>query len=163
MHATSQYGICFEAILLGMVLKLLDHQRDNPRLSVVVEDGHKNAGDTARIFEEWKQEWRSVGRDIFRTHSLASKEDSHPLMAVDLNAYGSARRERAIKAGTFTSRIDMNAALARKNDLAHQIIKITPRYLEKKIATFNERKAQAHADFLSRKAAFAASLKEQSS
>src|SRR5690242_19306737 len=32
MHAISQYGVCFQALMYGLVVKVLEHKRSNPKL-----------------------------------------------------------------------------------------------------------------------------------
>jgi hypothetical protein len=159
MHATSQYGVCFEAIMLGIVLKVMDQRRTNPKLSVVVEDGHNNAPDTARIFSELKADYLKKGVDLLRTHTLASKGDCDPLMATDYFAYGSARRERDIKAG-LRPRIPEGAPIPTKDDIGHSHMQITPNYLAMRIDDFHKRKADAHEEYLRRRELWQ-SLKQQ--
>ena len=54
MHQTSQYGVCFMGVLDGLMRTVMAYGPQS-KLSVVVERGHKNAGATARLFEERKR------------------------------------------------------------------------------------------------------------
>jgi hypothetical protein len=51
MHRISQYGICFMAALDGLIRNVMA-QRPLHKLSVVVEAGHENAPDTARLLKK---------------------------------------------------------------------------------------------------------------
>jgi len=150
MHPTSQYGICFEAILFNLAGALLTRGRKD-RLSMVVEDGHKNASDTARVFEQYKHEFDAAGIDLFRTHTLASKEDSHPLMAMDMAVYGTARKERAIRAGTHTRRERLKP---KKGQPGWTDYEITPDKLKRLIERFNVGRTYAAEQYLKRKQAY---------
>jgi hypothetical protein len=50
MHRVSQYGVCFMAALDHMMSEV-DKRGPQHKLSVIVEDGHNNARDTARLFK----------------------------------------------------------------------------------------------------------------
>ncbi|MBV9569910.1 MAG: hypothetical protein JO056_01540 [Alphaproteobacteria bacterium] len=154
MHPTSQYGICFEALVLAMIRKIMQRPQDNPRLSVVVEDGHRNAADTARVFAEMKQ--RFSNSNILRTHALKGKSDSDVLMAVDIYAYGTARRRRAIKAGTFVSKV-REARRPTENEVGNTSLELTPGYFATKISDFNESRAVLHEAYLKRRETWLAS------
>ena len=69
------------------------------KLSVVVEDRHKNASDTARLFEERKERLDAAGLDLLWLHSLVRKKDSPLLQLADITAHGHTLERRAIKRG----------------------------------------------------------------
>jgi hypothetical protein len=94
MHQTSQYGFCFIALLDALTLRV-GKLRGKNRLSLIVEDGHKNASDTGRIFEDRKKAYARQGMDFYRSYSLVSKKVDPLLMMSDIAAYGQARLERA--------------------------------------------------------------------
>jgi hypothetical protein len=154
MHATSQYGICFEAILAFFCGYLLSERKsDRPRLSIVVESGHHNAPDTARIFDEFKEELSAAGIDLLRTHSLVNKKDSYPLMVIDVGVYGSARLERAVREGTYERSEKVKPKKGKPGWTSYEI---TPDKLAHAIERYNISRARAHADYANRKAAYEA-------
>lgn len=80
MHLDSQYGLCFRACLSGLVMLIGRRGGREHTLHVVIEDGHKNVGDTVRIFKEIKGQVPFLG-----TITIASKNDpiARPLMIAD--------------------------------------------------------------------------------
>jgi hypothetical protein len=99
MHQTSQYGICFMGVLDGLMRTVMAYGPQS-KLSVVVERGHKNAGDTARLFEERRGRLENAGISLLASHGLEDKEHCPLLQLADASAYGHAQDKRAVKAGT---------------------------------------------------------------
>ena len=64
-------------------------------MHVVLESGHKNAGDAERVFHELKAELAATGSNLLATITFAGKEDSDPLMVADYLAHGTLMLERA--------------------------------------------------------------------
>jgi hypothetical protein len=87
MPRTSQYGICFMGGLDNLLRTVMAHGRQS-KLSVVVEDGHKNAGDTARLFASRKSGLDTVGIDLLRSHEFAKKPHSPLLQLADMDPDG---------------------------------------------------------------------------
>ena len=87
MNLDSQYGVCFRACMhqiYGVVHK--DGKKD--RLDIVIEDGHKNAGDCGRIFDDLKRRLKSrCGIDLLGTFKRGKKASTPALMLSDFLAY----------------------------------------------------------------------------
>ena len=66
-------------------------------LNVVVEQGHKNAGDVRRLFELFRGELMDEYRQNLGSLTFATKRGCVPLAASDALAYGSFRQEEDIK------------------------------------------------------------------
>jgi hypothetical protein len=97
MSLDSQYGGCFRACMAHLIAIVM---RDGKRhlLNVVIEDGHKNVGDTIRIFDDMKlQVKQRLGVDLLGTITKGKKSQSPPLMVCDFQAYTYSRM-RASKA-----------------------------------------------------------------
>ncbi len=154
MGGISQLGICFMGALDGMMRKVLD-QGTHHKLSVVMEDGHPNAPDTARLFRDRKARLERAGTDILGSHTLAAKKDAPLLQLADATAHGHALEQRAIKRGDephFSERHDepLTDTLA----VGWTISEVTPLYLEQVIEEFNSDRAAAEEDYLKRKQAW---------
>lgn len=85
----TEYGLCFRNCVLHLLLeaerRLGHHKRWNEtRLRVILELGHKNAGDAERIFNEIKAESAKVGNHTLAALTFAGKNDCTPLMTGDL-------------------------------------------------------------------------------
>ncbi len=113
MHSISQHGICFMGVLDGLMRTVMSHGPQS-KLSVVFEDGHKKAKDTARLFEDRRRRLDTAGMDLLRSHALEKKgvqpaaaigrhsgARSHPRQA------GGSRfvREKRARAGSGTARV----------------------------------------------------------
>lgn len=87
MHLDSHYGVCFRACLRQLYAVVQKDGRKD-RLDIVIEDGHKNAGDCLRIFDDLKMRLKTRrGIDLLGTFKRA-KKDAHPaLMLADFLAY----------------------------------------------------------------------------
>lgn len=155
LHQTSQYGFCFEAVLYTCTKRVLE-ARGNHRLSVIVECGHPNAGDTARIFENRKAEWEALGKGFLRTHRLAKKSEDELLMLADATAYGEARQQRAIKKGDARPHADRPTEVVPRNSVGWTVVEVTPDYLDSVINQFHQDRAAKARDYQERKLAWAA-------
>ena len=98
----SKYGLCFRqcALYFSLIIarKFTDAPAGLPRVHFVLEEGHKNAGDALRIYEELKKECATLDFDIFESISFAGK-DRAELMLPDFLAYMSLFMKRKEMAG----------------------------------------------------------------
>jgi hypothetical protein len=83
----SKYTIMFRACL-SQVVDVVGHipQTKEPRLHVVLEDGHNNAEDAARNYK-WVQDRVSQARRALAGLTFRNKKDCLPLAAADYFAY----------------------------------------------------------------------------
>ena len=82
----SKYGVLFRGCFAHVIDVVGQTEvRQEPRLTVVLEDGHKNAEDAARIYK-WAQDRMGVQRALSGL-TFANKRDCLPLAAADLLAY----------------------------------------------------------------------------
>lgn len=74
---------------------------DNKRhkFHAVIEGGHKNVGDTVRIFGELKEQCLVRGISLLGTITIAAKRECLPLMVADFQAHASYLSEARLKAG----------------------------------------------------------------
>lgn len=95
----SAYGVCFRAALSFAADATLNQHPHNERrmLNVVVEQGHKNAGDTLRLFEMLRANLKDEYKGLLGTITFADKRDCLPLSAPDALAYGSWRSEEGFE------------------------------------------------------------------
>jgi hypothetical protein len=98
MSLDSQYGLCFR-VCLHQLIRHITADKKKHLLHIVIENGHSNVGDCKRIFNEIKAEYKELGFDFLGTITIASKEDSAPLMVADFQAHASSIVERRKKAG----------------------------------------------------------------
>jgi hypothetical protein len=82
----SKYGILFRGCF-AQIIDVVGHlpNAHEPRLNIVLEDGHKNAADAVRIYN-WTQT-RLGQRRALSGLTFANKQDCLPLAAADLLAY----------------------------------------------------------------------------
>lgn len=99
MPLDSQYGLCFRACLYRLIQILTEKQKERHRLHIVIEDGHKNVGDTIRVFKEVQAEMLAIGIDILRTITVAKKADNDLLMVADFQAHLASISEAHLKVG----------------------------------------------------------------
>jgi len=96
------YGVCFRAILMHAAdFAALHRSKDWParkerHLSIILEQGAKNAGDAMRIFDEFKAELRPEHKSLIDTFATKTKEECLPLAASDIIAHGTFRAEEGI-------------------------------------------------------------------
>jgi hypothetical protein len=86
MNPDSQYGLCFRACM-AQVMPIVETSGKKPHLHVVIEDGHKNVGDTSRIFNEIKKIYNEHGFELLGTITQAKKDEALPLMVADFLAH----------------------------------------------------------------------------
>jgi hypothetical protein len=99
MHLDTQYGVCFRACLHRLA-QAITTDRKRHKIHVVIERGHKNAGDALRIFDEVKAELSKVaGYELLGDVTLSKKTESMPLMVADFQAHASHISETRLKAG----------------------------------------------------------------
>jgi hypothetical protein len=153
MHQTSQYGICFMGVLDGLMRTVMRHGPQS-KLSVVVEHGHKNAKDTARLFEDRRRRLGTAGIDLLRTHALEKKECSPPLQLADITAHAHTHDKRAIKSGTvpdFSARTEQGPA---QGQPGWTVYEVTPDYIAAIIDEYNKDRVAKHEHYLKRRAAW---------
>lgn len=157
MHQTSQYGVCFMSVLDGLMRTVMAYGPQS-KLSVVVERGHKNAGDTARLFEERKRRLEAAGISLLASHCLEEKASCPPLQLADASAYGHAQDRRAVKAGTAPAFSDRHDQALVEGQPGWTVYEATPEYLGCVIDEYNSERVAKHEDYLRRKAEAAGSL-----
>lgn len=155
MHQTSQYGICFLAVLDWMS-KIVLSQGPQHKLSVVVEDGHVNVADTARLFKERKARLEAMGADFLRSHSIVGKNDSPLLMLSDVASHGHAIEQREIKRGDAPQFTERTYPQPGPRQTGWTVNEVTPEYLAFLIEEFKKDGEAAKEAYLKRKAAWAA-------
>jgi uncharacterized protein DUF3800 len=81
----TRYGLCFRSLLhfIPEVQKLSGAHSIN----FVLEDGHKNAGDALRVYQEIRNDKTFPWRDVLASFSLGQKQASPALQAADFLAY----------------------------------------------------------------------------
>jgi hypothetical protein len=153
MHQTSQYGICFLA-MLDALSKVVAAQGPQHKLSVVIEDGHTNATDTRRLFDERKGRLEKAGVDFLRSHSLFTKKQCPLLMLADITSHGHALEQRAVRSGDAPNFAERNEREPRRGETGWTIYEVTPGYLAALIEEFNSGRVAVHQDYLRRKQAW---------
>lgn len=103
MALDSQYGVCFRSCL-GYMLGVMQARQYRDRLNVVLESGHRNAGDCLRIFEDFKRRWRLTGDDVLGTFTVSDKRECLPLMAADMFAAALSMMRANTASGKFDPR-----------------------------------------------------------
>jgi hypothetical protein len=91
----SKYGILFRATLAGLMegiptVKRWQEINKSLKLHVVLENGHRNARDAARLYDFARSKFPN---GAFAGFSLQSKADCLPLAACDMLAYGAYQAE----------------------------------------------------------------------
>lgn len=97
----SKYGLCFRSCVWHCLEQAYKRRlrKKLPRLHVVLESGHRNAGDAERIFYEMKNELRDSNYDMLETITFADKQTCDPLMMADFVAHTNYWREIEKRAG----------------------------------------------------------------
>ena len=150
MHQTSQYGICFLATL-DALSKVVVAQGSQHTLSVVVEDGHKNARDTRRLFDEREQQLHKAGVGFLLSHNLLTKEQCPLLMLADITSHAHALEQRAVRSGGVPHFSKRNEPAPSRGETGWTIYEVTPEYLTALIEGFNSGRVAAHERYLRRK------------
>jgi hypothetical protein len=102
----TQYGLCFRTALWKSTVLLKDRPADWP-LNVVLETGHKNAGDAIRVFAEFRDSLHQEYASSLGGLDFASKKDCLPLAIADSLAYAIFR----LSAGYSQHPTEPNAAV----------------------------------------------------
>jgi hypothetical protein len=152
MHQTSQYGICFLATL-DALSKIVAVRGPQHKLSVVIEDGHHNAMDTQRLFDERKGRLEKAGIDFLRSHSLLTKKQCPLLMLADITSHGHALEQRAVRSGGAPHFSERDEREPSRGETGWTIYEVTPAYLTALIGEFNSGRVAAREDYLRRKQA----------
>jgi hypothetical protein len=96
----SKYGILFRASLASAIKSpwLVNRWREGeePKLNIVLESGHPNAGDAVRLYDFFKQ-GGSDRRRVLSGLTFESKADCLPLAAADMFAYVTYQKEVGAK------------------------------------------------------------------
>jgi hypothetical protein len=91
----SRYGICFRLCLIALptiLWKLASNKKI--AINLVLESGHRNAGDAERIFALCKQQAPKDVSDIFASLSFADKRTCYGVQAADSIAFPAYRIEQ---------------------------------------------------------------------
>lgn len=96
----TKYGLCFRYTLVLLVyhaVARLGHHKnfDKTRLHVILEDGHRNAGDAQRIFQETKKEVEALGSNLLASISFVTKQEADPLLVADFVAHSTFGQQRS--------------------------------------------------------------------
>lgn len=88
LRLDTAYGMAFRYVLTDLLVeasqRLGTHKRfADTRMHVVVESGHRHAGDAKRIFDETQRELNGLGSRLLATITFAKKSDCDPLMVAD--------------------------------------------------------------------------------
>jgi hypothetical protein len=155
MHRISQYGICFSVAMDAMIRRLL-REGIQHKLSIIVEQGHRNAAETGQLFKELKQRLDDKGADILLPHTLASKKEIPVLGLADITAHGHTLERRAVDRGQIPPFAEQGVIAADDPQLGWNILEVTPEYLAMVIDEYNQARAAAAEDYLRRKQAWQA-------
>ena len=153
MARTSQYGICFLATV-EQCIRVLIKEKGNHRLSIVIEEGHKNVGNAARVFEERRERYkRHLGADALRTLTIGSKKNNPELMLSDFLAHTVAMgyRRKAVGMPNYT---EMTDAQPRKRESGLTFQEVTPAYIQALRDEFEADKKTKHEVYLERNQAW---------
>ena len=134
----------------GLIRTVIRHGPQS-KLSVVVEDGHKNAGDTDRLFDDRKLRLDAAGIDLLRSHDLRKKEDCPQLQLADITAHAHANDKRAIKSGAAPDFSDRNEQRPVPGEPGWSVYEVTPDYIARIIDEFNTDRAARYEDYLKRR------------
>jgi hypothetical protein len=92
LRLDTKYGLCFRNSLVHLTAnaarRLGSHRKfGETTMRVVLERGHKNAGDAERIFYEVKKDIKAAGCNLLSTITFAGKDGCDPLMLADMLAH----------------------------------------------------------------------------
>jgi len=154
MHQTSQYGICFMGVLDSLMRTVMRYGPQS-RLSIVVESGHKNAGDTRRLFDDRKRRLDALGIDLLATHDLSCKDANPLLQMADVTAHAHTLDKRAVGSGTAVDFSKRNEEPPTDGTPGWTVAEITPDYIAGIIDEYNNGRIAKHEEFLKRRAEWA--------
>jgi hypothetical protein len=115
----TQYGLCVRTAMWKSAVLIKDCPPDWP-LNVVLEEGHKNAGDAIRVFGEFQKSLRPEFASSLGKLDFASKKDCLPLAMADSLAYAIFR----LSAGYSQHPTEPNAAVVGPADPPYYVSKI---------------------------------------
>lgn len=160
MRPDTQYGLCFRVCLGHFVEIIAARGGKNHTLHIVIEDGHKNVGDTKRVFDELKDAMAWRGVNLLGTITIAKKSERDELMVADFLSHTYSLM-RAADPALPASLPDQDAPADRPRGKAGLT------YLQFRNETFQDlkdifvrEKAARHEDYLRRKTASDASKKK---
>ena len=153
MHQTSQYGICFMGVLDGLMRTVMSYGPQS-KLSVVVESGHKNAGDTRRLFDDRKKRLDALGIDLLRTHDLEQKDSSPLLQFADVTAHAHTHDKRAVKAGKVPDFSERHERGPTQGEPGWTVSEVTADYIAGIIDEYNNDRLAKQEEYLKRRAAW---------
>jgi Protein of unknown function (DUF3800) len=88
LRLESKYGLCFRNCLIFFLLEAVKFAKEPPaKLHFALESGHRNCNEVRDIFNEMREEVRSLGVDILGEIIFADKADCDPLMMADFLAH----------------------------------------------------------------------------
>ena len=122
------------------------------KLSIVVESGHKNAGDTRRLFEDRKRRLDAVGIDLLRAYELEQKDLSPLLQLADVTAHAHTHDKRAVKSGAAPDFSERNENPPAAGHPGWTVAEITAEYIAGIIDEYNSDRIAKHGEFLKRRA-----------
>lgn len=138
MPLDSQYGACFRASLASL-MEVLRATKQKHRLHVVIEAGHKNVGDTVRIFNDLKDTADAEGFLLLDTITVAKKQGAAPLMAADFQSHIWLVSGRRVRAG-LPGYSDIVRENAPKDEAGFQELFFPPNYFPNMKANWERRK-----------------------
>lgn len=101
MNLDSQYGACFRACM-ARLFDVMAARNYRDTLHVVMERGHKNAGDCERIFNDLREHCKVLaGSDFLGDFTLRPKDGCPPLMVADMLAATYSMYRTQTAAGTL--------------------------------------------------------------
>jgi hypothetical protein len=115
----TEYGLCVRAALWKSIVVMKDRPQDWP-LNVVLEGGHRNEWDAARVFHEIKDNLLPEYARMLGFISFGSKGDCRPLAMADALAYAMFR----MSAGFSKHPTEPNAAVVGPADPPYYVHKI---------------------------------------
>jgi hypothetical protein len=112
-------------------------------LDVVIEGGHKNVGDTVRIFEDMKVLVRQrLNMEVLRNIRVVKKQEAPPLMLADFMAYTYSRMRASKASGGLD--YDLEAPMApRKREAGLTHLELLPEALRGLKETFERERREA--------------------
>jgi hypothetical protein len=152
MHKSSQYGLAFLATL-ERTLGVLPQTRGKHCLRVVAEEGHTNAQDLKRIFEERKDRYaRFAGGEVLTEFQFGTKKNDPELMLADFLAHMGAMdfRRGAVGLPVYS---EMTQQQPRKKESGLTTQVITPEWLKANIDEFEKDKRVKQEEYLKQKQA----------
>ncbi len=117
----TKYGLCFRVCLIHLVSEAV--RRLGPhktfaesRMHVVMESGHRHAGDAERVFNEEKKELEGLGCNLLSSITFAGK-DCDPLMVADFISHTT--HMRSVRKEAPVPRIPFPLPSSRARGLVH--------------------------------------------